>query len=36
MSDVREIEIELPHLRLAARTFGAPALPKLLALRLAG
>ena len=31
MSDVREIEIELPHLRLAARAFGDPALPKLLA-----
>jgi pimeloyl-ACP methyl ester carboxylesterase len=32
MSDAREIEIELPHLRLAARVFGDPALPKLLAL----
>jgi pimeloyl-ACP methyl ester carboxylesterase len=32
MSDVREIEIELPHLRLAARAFGDPTLPKLLAL----
>jgi len=32
VSDAREIEIELPHLRLAARAFGDPALPKLLAL----
>jgi pimeloyl-ACP methyl ester carboxylesterase len=32
MSEAREIEIELPHLRLAARAFGDPALPKLLAL----
>ena len=32
MSGAREIEIELPHLRLAARAFGNPALPKLLAL----
>jgi pimeloyl-ACP methyl ester carboxylesterase len=32
MSDAREIEIELPHLRLAARACGDPALPKLLAL----
>jgi len=32
MSEAREIEIELPHLRLAARVFGDPALPKLLAL----
>jgi len=32
MSDAREIEIELPHLRLAARAFGDPGLPKLLAL----
>jgi len=32
MSEPREIEIELPHLRLAARTFGDPALPRLLAL----
>lgn len=32
MSDAREIEIELPHLRLAACAFGNPALPKLLAL----
>ena len=31
MSEAREIEIELPHLRLAARAFGDPALPKLLA-----
>jgi pimeloyl-ACP methyl ester carboxylesterase len=32
MSEVHEIEIDLPHLRLAARAFGDPALPKLLAL----
>jgi pimeloyl-ACP methyl ester carboxylesterase len=32
MMDAREIEIELAHLRLAARAFGDPALPKLLAL----
>lgn len=32
MSAAREIEIELPYLRLAARAFGDPALPKLLAL----
>lgn len=32
MSDARELEIELPHLRLAARAFGDPTLPKLLAL----
>ena len=32
MSDAREMEIELPHLRLAARAFGDPALPRLLAL----
>ena len=32
MSDARELEIELSHLRLAARAFGDPALPKLLAL----
>jgi pimeloyl-ACP methyl ester carboxylesterase len=32
VSEAREIEIELPHLRLAARAFGDPALPKLLAL----
>jgi len=31
MNDSREIEIELPHLRLAARAWGDPALPKLLA-----
>ena len=31
MSEAREIEIELPHLRLAARVWGDPALPKLLA-----
>jgi len=31
MNDPREIEIELPHLRLAARAWGDPALPKLLA-----
>jgi pimeloyl-ACP methyl ester carboxylesterase len=32
MSEARELEIELPHLRLAARVFGDPVLPKLLAL----
>jgi pimeloyl-ACP methyl ester carboxylesterase len=31
MTEAREIEIELPYLRLAARTFGDPALPPLLA-----
>jgi len=31
MSHAREIEIELPHLRLAARVHGDPALPRLLA-----
>jgi pimeloyl-ACP methyl ester carboxylesterase len=32
MNDAREIEIDLPHLRLAARAWGDSALPKLLAL----
>jgi len=32
MTAVRELELELPHLRLAAQVWGDPLLPRLLAL----